>query len=236
MTNKFSITEGTGTNIATHQINEDGVDKQIQRVVLSNSSGEEVINNQLPLLANSKGAYATSSFRMVGQIAAPANVLPFPAPLMTVRNDGTTPKAIRRLAVEVLHSAAAVDLALGSFRLFVNTGVTPSGGALADLSKLDTNYPNMESGFEVRFGATADGVNSVITHGIPPINPSRQQTRTAIFTAVGVMPQIDYELINYSQHPVIIQPGETCALILTSALIDVITRHYVVKAIFEDLI
>lgn len=51
MASKISITEGSGKNIATHAISEDGVTKELQRYVPSNSSGVEITTQAISAAA-----------------------------------------------------------------------------------------------------------------------------------------------------------------------------------------
>jgi hypothetical protein len=51
-TSKISATEGSGVNIATHSFSEDSVTKQLQRVVMSNSSGAEVTTQAVSMATN----------------------------------------------------------------------------------------------------------------------------------------------------------------------------------------
>jgi hypothetical protein len=181
------------------------------------------------LVPGSVGTYSAASFRIAG-VAATSQVL------MTLRNNaGARDIAIRRLAIDVSYSAAAVDLVQAYFRYWGNTGVTPSGGAAATKHKLDSEYPDSQAATELLFAASGDGVAATITHATPGSNPTREQAKANILTAVGTVPNInDYELINYSQHPLLVRTGETACLILVGSAVDVVTRHYTVKTIWEE--
>lgn len=212
------------------------------RVTLYDSTGAERGTQTSPLVATttqsyllpgSFGAYSVASFRTLGLTTG---TTPWPAPLCTIRNNGGSKDiALRRVAVEIGYSAAVIDLALGNFRLFLNTGVTPSGGAAPTKHRLDSRYPASQAATEILFSSSADGVAAALTHALPATTAAREQMRTAILTAAGVVPQIDFELLTFTQSPIFVRANETAAFILVSNAVDVATRHYQTKIVFEEV-
>ena len=209
------------------------------RVALYDSTGNIIgtVSNPLKVdttldykLPSSVGVYGASSFRIIGAVAA-SQVL------MTIRNNaGNKDIAIRRLAVDVSHSAAAVDLVAAYFRFWANTAVTPTGGAAATKHKFDSAYPASQAETELLFAASADGVVAAITHATPASSPFREQAKANIMTAVGgITNNTDYELIKYEHHPVWVRSGETACLVLVGNANDVITRHYTVEIVWEEV-
>lgn len=182
------------------------------------------------LLPGSLGAWAVASFRIPG-IAAAAQVL------ATIRNNaGARDIVVRRLAIDVSYTAAAVDLVAAYFRLWNNTGVTPSGGAAPTKHPLKASYGASQAATEILFAASVDGTNSTITHATPASTPWREQAKSNIMTAAGLAGNIsDYELIKYEQHPMYIESGQVAALILVGSANDVTTRHYTVKIVLEEV-
>lgn len=175
------------------------------------------------------GTYTAASFRITGIVAA-AQVL-----ATIVNNAGARDIAIRRLAVDVTYTAAAVDLVAAYFRFWLNTGVTPSGGAAPTKQPCDSSYAASQAATEILFAASADGTAATITHAIPAATPTRQQAKGNIMTAVGYAGNsADYEIIKYEQHPCYVRSGETACLILVGSANDVATRHYTVKMMWEE--
>lgn len=182
-----------------------------------------------PKWTGSTGTYSAASFRIPG-VAATSQVL------ATIRNNaGAKNIVIRRLVVDASTTAAAIDLVAAYFRFWPNTGVTPSGGSAPTKHKLDSAYPTSQTETEILFAASADGTNATITHATPPSTPAREQARNNIMTAVGYSGNSsDFELIRYEHEPFVVRSGETCCLILVGSAVDVVTRHYTVKIIWEE--
>jgi len=186
--------------------------------------------NQNLLLTGSAGAWTAASWRIVG-VAATSQVL------ATVRNNGGARKIyIRRFAVDVSHTAAAVDLVAAYFRLWGNTGVTPSGGSGPTKHPLNVSYGSSQGATEILFAASADGVAAAITHAMPAPTPWREQAKANVMTAAGLAGNhFDYELVRFDQHPFVVSSGETAALMLVGNAVDVVTRHYTVKIVWEEI-
>jgi hypothetical protein len=175
------------------------------------------------------GTYAAASWRTVG-VAATNHVL------MTVRNNsGSLGIAIRRVAVDINYSAAAAFMVQGYFRLWPNTGVTPSGGAAPTKHSMDTSCPSSQAATEILFASSADGTAATITHATPGGTPAREQGHGNILTAVGAAFNVnDYELINYAQAPMIIRSGQTACLILVTSANNITSQHYTVKVVWDE--
>jgi hypothetical protein len=158
---------------------------------------------------------------------------------MTIRNNaGARNIRIRRLAIDVTYSAAAVFLTQAYFRLWHRTGVTPSGGsAPTKLSYDSTNSPASDSqaATEILFASSADGVAAAITHATPASTPMREQAHPNVLTAVGVQSYSDLELQSFEQDPIVIRPGETVALILICSANNIATQHYAVKLVWDEV-
>ncbi len=173
------------------------------------------------------GIYRAASFRLPGAASSPTN-------LVTIQNTtgASSLVAVRRVAVDVAVSAATADLVQKYIRLFIYTGVTPTGGTLATKHKLDSTYAASQSNTEIRFPASADGTASAITHALPSGNPAAQQAHPLAMTAVGQWVTDDLEIQPYDRPPLILRAGETLlvAMIGNSAT----DRHYVVKVIWEE--
>lgn len=208
------------------------------RVTLYNSLGNE-ISSANPLyvntieqssLPNSLGTYSAASWRIIGT-ATTSQVL------MTIRNNaGSSDIAIRRLAVDVNYSAAAVDLVQAYFRFWLNTGTIPIGGSAPTKWALDSTYPASQAATEVLFAASADGVAAAITHATPASTPTREQGKANILTAVGSATNIfDYELNTFEQHPLWVRSNEIAALILVGSAVDIVSHHYTVKVVWEEV-
>ena len=235
-TSKIAVSEGSGKNLATHSITEDTFTKELQRVVLANSSGVEegTVTNPVNVLSSTKvplstGTYATSSFRIAG-VAALSQVL------CTIRNNaGAKVIALRRISIDVSQSAAAVDLAMGTFRLWPNTGVTPSGGTAPTKHKFDSAYPTSQAATEILFASSSDTVATAIIHAIPGSTPMRQQSRVPILTAVGAVPFDDCILQSLENDPIYVRSGETVLIAVVGASNDVTTRNYIVKLTYEEI-
>jgi len=175
------------------------------------------------------GTYAAASWRTVGTVATAQ-------PLMTiVNNAGARAIAIRRLTVDVNVSAAAAFLTQAYFRFWLNTGVTPSGGAAPTKHPLRSSYSASMAATEILFASSADGTAAAITHATPAATPTREQAQTNVLTAVGqYISDGDIEVVTFDQHPLYVLTGETAALILICSANNIATNHYTVKIIWEE--
>jgi hypothetical protein len=207
------------------------------RATLYDAAGNPIGTQANPLSANvsasskvpgSVGSYAATSWRIPGQVAATTNLCAI------VNDSGDRVIAIRRLSIDVSYSAAAVDFTMAYFRLWPNTGVTPSGGTESTKQKMDSAYPASQAATKILMAASADGVFSAITHATPGSTPLSNTARASILTAVGFATPWDYEMISYDHEPPLVRPGETALVALVASANDVATRHHVVKVRWEE--
>jgi hypothetical protein len=184
---------------------------------------EEPVANQGPV----EGNYVASSFRLTGTATTPIN-------LATIRNQpwSNTIVALRRLAVDVNASGAVAYLLQSYFRLWLDTGVIPSGGVQADKVALK-GVPSART-TEVLFAASADGVAAPIVHPVPTDEPARSNSHPQIFSNVSyTWFPTDFQLQRSGWEPLILRPGQTALLALHGAN-SAAHFHYVVKMQWDE--
>lgn len=128
-TSKFSISEGSGINMATNSITEDAVTKQLQRVVLADDSGA--------------GIYPASDHYMVtgSNSAIVAASLAANTTLMAMRNGDSKKIYINRLSIAFTPATVGTSaLVAGSISWQRFTTATPTGGTARTVSKKRTSY------------------------------------------------------------------------------------------------
>lgn len=174
------------------------------------------------------GEYMAASFRQVGGTAGNTT-------LATIQNTSGAGRVIgiRRLAVDISKSSTAAFSTNIYVEYYNDTGVTPTGGTLATKTQMDSVYPASQANTEIRFPASADGTNTVITHAIPATNAARRQSHpTNLSIAAAQWQTDDLELIQFGQDPLILRPGETGLVNLTAVTAN--HFHYCVKIIWEE--
>lgn len=128
-TSKFSITEGSGMNIATNSITEDAVTKQLQRVVIADDSGA--------------GIYTAADHYMVtgSTSAIVAAALAANTTLMAMRNGATKTVYINRLRLSFTPATVGTSaLVAGSIAWQRFTTATPTLGTARTVAKKRTSY------------------------------------------------------------------------------------------------
>ena len=203
---------------------------------IANSIPVNIASDQLPFafsnrISSSSGIYGCGSFRVPG--TATTN----PLNLATITNNaGAKTIYLRRISVDLSTSAAATDLVSGSFRIWPNTGVTPSGGTAPTKQKYDSAYATSQAATQILFGASADGTSTAITHALPGSTPLRETFRDSVMTAVGVQgSRTDFVLLGWDSPPIAVRSGETTlvAMVPTNGA-DVATRMYIVMLVWEE--
>jgi hypothetical protein len=204
------------------------------RAVLYDAAGNPISpSNPLQVQSNNDGyvaagRYVSASWRIPGAVANPIN-------LATVRCAAGASRAIaiRRLAVDVSVSAVTAYLLQSYFRLWMNTGVTPSGGSAAAKAPTDPAFPASATSTEILFGASADGTAAAITHAAPTGPPARSNSHPNILTgAAGWFPD-DFQVQDYHWSPLVVRPGETALLALAGAN-SAVNLHYTVKLQWDE--
>ncbi len=208
-----TITPGSGATIATHLA--DG--KEFQAVVVADENGYL----SLP-------TYMAASYRIAGLASTPQN-------LMTIENTTGASKvvAIRRIAVDVSVSAVTAYLLTTYARLWHVTGVTPTGGTQPAKTSTDSAEVASQANTIIRFGSSADGTASAITHALPARSPDRSQAHPTLLTGVGQWLTDDLELMKFDMPPLILRAGQTLLLALSGAN-SAATLHYTVKVIWQE--
>ncbi len=153
------------------------------------------------------GRYTATSFRIVGTAVVPAL-------LATIQNTAGAANiiALRSVTVDQSKHSTSVQLTAQFYFAYHHlTGVTPTGGTLATMHKIDSASPASQANTEIRFGASADGTNTLITHAAPTTNPAARQCSPKAFTASpeGQWTNDDFALWEEGRPPLLLRAGET---------------------------
>ena len=198
-TSKISASEGTGKNLATHSFSEDAMTKELQRVVMSNSSGAEITSQSITVggttftnsAGNSSTAQLTAGSTFTGTIE---NVLTGKGLLVAVYCGNSQP-----FTVNVLQY---IDVA-GTQLVGTSTFTRLAGASLNETVQLNGNY--------AKITVTNNGASTT--------------TGLVIDTWFGDMPPFPVSLTNSGNFRVELPPKQTFKASTIIPLVTAITAN-----------